>query len=386
MAYADVPDSDIDPKSPLKTGVLGQLRDNIVGLYEEMRAFKYKLIDETVNSAGTGSTLQNDSHLLFQMEPNQEWVIVYDLYLSTNTTADFKYQLTGPAGASGYSMAYLLEDSVIDRAAFGEGAVGAAVNIQPAMNVTRQPLRIYAFVRNGGNVGNLLLQWAQRVADPGDTTVAEGSHLQAWLTTDLAGTVPTTYTAVSDAEIDPDSDIVENLTTLIRDNPVHLAHEVAFAYKATFERVVGPDTTLQDDDDLTFTVEAGERWRYWVVLRISSPAAAGFRWQWSVPSIPSGTDVYLAEQYWQSWWEPTNAWDALTGAQANTSAPSTPTEIVVTASSATTGTWTFWVDGWFDVGATGGSVTLQWAQGTGAAGNTDVLANSFLFAQRMDQV
>lgn len=145
--------------------------------------YVYKSANEVVNSGGTGTTLQNDDHLLFAMAANSVYVVNITLLMrGPNITADFKFGLSLPASATalwgpshGASGHWSGENEAVSPTqlydqteTFNFGGAGATEFYGG---------EIKALVTTAGTAGNFQLQWAQRAADAGDSTIYAGSHL-----------------------------------------------------------------------------------------------------------------------------------------------------------------------------------------------------------------
>jgi hypothetical protein len=144
----------------------------------------YKAADEDVdNGSGTGTTLQNDNHLLFAIAANDTWTGTFVLFvadLNSGGSADFKIKITIPAGATirygssgGEGVGTLGEDSqdyvdnTSDTIVFSHSTTDEYVH------------EIRFSVKNSTNAGNVQLQWAQNAAQSSAVRVVQGSFLQA---------------------------------------------------------------------------------------------------------------------------------------------------------------------------------------------------------------
>lgn len=152
------------------------LRVNAAGTAPEWGAPNYdqfvrKTASETVNNS---STLQDDDALVVPILANEVWVVEFVVVFNSNTTADIKFAVTVPSGATGRVSIIRETGAAIAMAtpAFGNAAAadGNAVHVFAELK---------AYVINGANAGNVTLQWAQNVADPSDTIVYRGSHAKA---------------------------------------------------------------------------------------------------------------------------------------------------------------------------------------------------------------
>lgn len=128
-----------------------------------------KASDETVNNS---TTYQNDDALLLAVLANTTWVIEFELLVNTSAVADFKAQLTGPAGSTIYGNNVVLNAT----GNFAE-VEGAAVTMAGTGAVKLQHLKFLVIV--GSTAGNLQLQWAQNTLEATDTKVLADSVLKA---------------------------------------------------------------------------------------------------------------------------------------------------------------------------------------------------------------
>lgn len=137
---------------------------------------KNKTSDETVNNS---TTLQDDNDLVVAILANETWVVEMTLLVTTDAGADFKLQVNGPSGASGYVTAITprYEAGAPANLVSGGAALGSPISI--ASTATSYTIKVTAVVRNGANAGNITLQWAQDTAVVADTKVLTDSYLVA---------------------------------------------------------------------------------------------------------------------------------------------------------------------------------------------------------------
>lgn len=127
--------------------------------------------------------------------------------------------------------------------------------------------------------------------------------------------------------------------------------------KATDE-TVSSSTTLQADNELTFTTEGNETYIIEYMFVYNSGAVPDFKFQWVETD---GTFLITAES-----WNTTFQFNGLTEASAATFSDGFGSNTPLRGS------------GIVFAGATGGPFTLNWAQNTSNASNTTVLAGSYL--------
>lgn len=149
-----------------------------------------KTADESVNSAGTGTTLQNDNHLVATLRANTNYQV--DLVLlatqaAAGTGTDIKCAWTFPAGCT-------LDLAVVGAHTAWVATAGAALEVEWAawQNATSSPSGTVSFgtiqtvvfsyhvrgtIRVGATAGALQFQWAQQNSSASDLTVKAGSSL-----------------------------------------------------------------------------------------------------------------------------------------------------------------------------------------------------------------
>ena len=143
------------------------------------------------------------------------------------------------------------------------------------------------------------------------------------------------------------------------------------AIKTATETVAG-STTLQDDDELTITVEASTKYRIELVILYDGPQASDLKF---ALVVPSGTVQGVVHR--------------LVTAATSTSATELSMgggDLTVAVGAGNLGTGVpsaVYAFGIAAVGGTGGSLKLQWSQNTSNATPTRVFANSYLLAQRI---
>jgi len=139
-----------------------------------------KTADEIVNNS---ATLQNDDHLVMAVGANEIWHFTFVLFTTAgaNNTPDIKLLLTVPAGATGFWGIHGLTTAAtgVD----GNGIMAGAASLDGLTTLSagvvasaNSMIIIEGTIVNGGNAGNLQLQWAQNVATAVDTTVKAGSY------------------------------------------------------------------------------------------------------------------------------------------------------------------------------------------------------------------
>ncbi len=97
------------------------------------------------------------------------------LLMETNTTADFKFQFTGPASPTKvYYAGFGCTDTIYT--VCGATATAFSTSIPAGGYQANNYLFIYGYLKNGANAGNVTFQWAENVAS-GTMTVFRGSTM-----------------------------------------------------------------------------------------------------------------------------------------------------------------------------------------------------------------
>lgn len=124
----------------------------------------------------------------------------------------------------------------------------------------------------------------------------------------------------------------------------------------TATETLNTSATFQDDDELTFPVAINTRYTLDGVLLVGTNTTPNFKFQFTVPTGTTIDGAYMDQS--------TGQWVLLAEATSNAITGINDYQILFSASIQTSGT--------------AGSVTLQWAQNTSDAGNTQVEAGSWL--------
>ena len=128
------------------------------------------------------------------------------------------------------------------------------------------------------------------------------------------------------------------------------------------DETVNNSTTLQNDDDLTFSVSANKEYAVWGVLYMNSPGNADMKFAWSVPAAATLYTIGLNQGA-------TGFWDI-----------DQDGEFIPTTGSAQT----FEFTGTLIVGANAGTAVLQFAQWTAQAADSDLLKGTWLAYKELD--
>jgi len=371
-AITPIADGDLDAKSPIKTTtVMAALRNSGIGIYECQRKNVLKSADESVSSASTGTTLQDDDELTFDVGTEEDWYVIYCLGVASGTVPDFKFDLNVPAGATGTLLGVHSNEAGTTAQDFVH-TVGTPEAIPTFANHT---LIFEGIVTTVGTGGNVVLEWAQNTADAGNTTVQKDSFLIAHRMDKIAPT-DAVFGAITDADIDPESEILETTAATLeglRDNIAAVYNTTrVFVVKPGDETVTSASTgsTLQDDDDLTFAVDANSQWEVLIAIDLATTQVADWKFLLSTPDAADVGAVFLYHEHVSA-----------TSMEGHQFAINTSTPLTV-GGNITEGLVVMRCYILMDVVA--GNVTLQWAQNTSNANPTTVGQNSFLYARRMD--
>jgi hypothetical protein len=180
------------------------------------------------------------------------------------------------------------------------------------------------------------------------------------------------YLAIKDAWLAEDAMVTAGLLGRLRDNPIALyENRRVWRLKATGESTTS--TTLQDDDDLYFSVGAGETWHVRFALRVTVPIHGGLRFKIVTPD--AGDAGYCVGTMLAN--ITAVAYSLLPACVALNTEEAVGHPDYVGAS------YPALLDVHL-VTTAAGTVKLQWASFSG--GNTTVEAGSLLAAHRLDEV
>lgn len=136
----------------------------------------YKLADESVSSATTGATYQNDDHLFASVVANG----VYVVELNINTTigaGNLNTQFTYPSGTAENASFDWSNNSVAYSTAWQKIASTASPLVAGGFSIGG-PIRIMFTLFVGSIGGTLQLQWSQAASNAANTTLLKGSWLR----------------------------------------------------------------------------------------------------------------------------------------------------------------------------------------------------------------
>ncbi len=180
------------------------------------------------------------------------------------------------------------------------------------------------------------------------------------------------YSAITNAEIDPESPATTALMTKYRDNNLAVYQDIrAFVAKANDEDLINDNTLgVANDSELLFAVGANEIWFYTIIGGFTTTVNADFKFSLVTPG---GTGL-LQYMFMSS----TTALLRL-----DTVAVNTPTSIIVAGAA---GDEAFRIDGYAATAGAGGNVQFQWCQNTSHGDTTTIHQHTHIVAQRYDDL
>ncbi len=289
----------------------------------------------------SNNTFQDDDHLSFSVEANQSYEWTMDLMVITTNTADFKYQLTGPAASNQIYYYAQANNSNIEYTLMSTAFSTSLTNTfaHPDLNI-----KIRGFLNNGANAGTVMLQWAQNTTS-GTTTIKQGSAL-SWRKI---------YVASGE----------QKLIT----QPPASSYNYTVVVKTIDESVSNANTgaTFQSDNELFFPVVASGEYQWSAEVNVDLHATPDIKVRWDGPSTPTFVRSYVYSHTSASTSILADA-TSLVDQAFGTSVP-----LLTNANNAT-----LTMEGYVRNGANAGNVTLQWAQNTSDANNVTVLKGSRL--------
>lgn len=163
-----------------------------------------------------------------------------------------------------------------------------------------------------------------------------------------------------------------NATNLNQYHAANINATMHFLTRKMVSEALVTTSVLQDDDQLRFPVNANSTWYVWLFLMFHQSAAAHLKVAFTFPSgtITAG-HTGLSTGLATIRTDTTGSGASISGG-APTSGGSFP---------ATSGN--FFTEGIIDIGSTGGTIQVQWAQSS-ATGTTTVHPGSCLIAQRIN--
>lgn len=128
-------------------------------------------------SRASTTTLADDAALTFAVAASTKYRFRITVFYLTNTTADFKWQLTGPSTPT--AVHYVGYDTPDGDALNARGRTAFSSSIsETSTGATGGSIIVTGILQNSTNAGTIVFQWAQNTSDPGNTTVQAGSFIE----------------------------------------------------------------------------------------------------------------------------------------------------------------------------------------------------------------
>ena len=186
------------------------------------------------------------------------------------------------------------------------------------------------------------------------------------------------YSAITNAEIDPDSPITTGLMTKIRDNPI-ASHK--YVRRTVNGPLVANSVVPVDDTVLEFAVDANQAYGFQIIIVFGGPGAAAANGVRCTLVVPAAAGIYATV-----WFSENDR--ALAGGECNASGGSIvaggATHGAVLAAGG--GSMLCQIHAIATVGANSGTVKLQYAQEVAGVNGCQSLPGSFLIYHRLDPI
>lgn len=162
-------------------GVLDRVKTNIITnpSFKTLPDIQFvrKTADETVNNS---NVYQDDNELLFPVNASEVWYFQFFIlkYNAGGAAQTTKFQLTAPAGSTGYWYHDEMIGDLTLHTAVTPNPFPSAFNMQANAGGTLANM-IKGVIINGATAGSVTLQWAQGVAEAVNHTVKANSFLIA---------------------------------------------------------------------------------------------------------------------------------------------------------------------------------------------------------------
>lgn len=131
-----------------------------------------KAANETVN---TSATAQNDDDFAFTVSANTDYLIEASLFLSSDSTADFKFTWT----LTNMTWDGLYPNATGNYAESTAAAIASAAEKAIQIGATgSQPVRATFLIHSGSTGGTLNFQWAQNTSNASDTKILKYSSMR----------------------------------------------------------------------------------------------------------------------------------------------------------------------------------------------------------------
>lgn len=131
--------------------------------------FKTKPSDQSVTNS---TVVINDNTFSFDIGTSGSWYLELNLLLEIPSSTNFRWRLSGPAGATGVGS--MKVGSSATEAITSDAFADNILTVTAASGTNLAHVEIFARVIAGGTAGTVVLQWAQGTANPGSLTVRGG--------------------------------------------------------------------------------------------------------------------------------------------------------------------------------------------------------------------
>jgi hypothetical protein len=125
------------------------------------------------STIASNTTLADDSVLTLAVDATATYLFEMFLAYATGATADFKWQITGPAGAI-FRAGWTGRDTA---GVMSNGYVTISSPVSNGQNGSNDVVIVTGNFVTTGTAGNLTLQWAQNTSDAATTKTVAGSHI-----------------------------------------------------------------------------------------------------------------------------------------------------------------------------------------------------------------
>lgn len=135
------------------------------------------VVKSAIESITSDDTLTADNTLVVAILASTKYMFTFEVFYSSHSDADFKYEVTCPASptyASGNRNVFTATSD--PTAGFLNCATGALALTHTSG--TAGGIRLVLYVSNGVNAGNVSFLWAQNTSNGGTTSVLEGSSVK----------------------------------------------------------------------------------------------------------------------------------------------------------------------------------------------------------------
>lgn len=131
--------------------------------------FKTKPSDQSVTNS---TVVINDNTFSFDIGTSGSWYLELNLLLDIPASTNFRWRLSGPAGATGVGS--MKVGSSATEAITSDAFLDNILTVTAASGTNLAHVEIFARVIAGGTAGTVVLQWAQGTANLGSLTVRGG--------------------------------------------------------------------------------------------------------------------------------------------------------------------------------------------------------------------